>query len=70
MQEKLGLPNGNVFKSASALAAGVARGGETCGALTGGVMAIGLLVGREKIEDRAQLRASICLLYTSDAADE
>lgn len=59
MQEKLGLPNGNVFKSASALAAGIGRAGETCGALTAGVLAIDLYVGRERIEDTAQLRASM-----------
>ncbi len=59
MQEKIGLPDGNVFKSASALAAGVARGGETCGCVVAGVMAIGLIIGRERIEDTAQLRASM-----------
>ena len=41
----------DVFRSASALAGGVARQGETCGALTGAVMAIGCVMGREKIED-------------------
>ena len=43
--------NADVFRSASALAGGVARQGETCGALTGAVMAIGCVMGREKIED-------------------
>lgn len=58
MQEKLGVPNGNLFKSASALAAGVALSGETCGALVAGIMAIGVYVGRDRIEDTPQLRAS------------
>jgi len=43
-----------VFKAGSALAGGVARMGETCGALTGAIMAVCCLEGREKLEDRAQ----------------
>lgn len=43
-----------VFKAGSALAGGVARMGETCGALTGAIMAVCCLVGREKLEDRKQ----------------
>lgn len=33
------------------MAGGVARYGETCGALTGAIMAIGMVAGRKKIED-------------------
>jgi len=40
-----------VIKASSALAAGVCRMGETCGALTGGIMAIGLVTGSEKLEE-------------------
>jgi C_GCAxxG_C_C family probable redox protein len=40
-----------VIKASSALAAGVCRMGETCGALTGGIMAIGLITGSEKLEE-------------------
>lgn len=43
-----------VFKAGSALAGGVARMGETCGALTGAIMGVCCLVGREKLEDRKQ----------------
>lgn len=43
-----------VLKAGSALAAGVARRGETCGALTGALMAVCSLVGRERLEDREQ----------------
>ncbi len=43
-----------VFKAGSALAGGVARMGETCGALTGAIMGVCCLVGREKLEDREQ----------------
>lgn len=35
----------------SSLAGGVARHGETCGALIGAIMAIGMMAGRKKIED-------------------
>ena len=43
-----------VFKAGSALAGGVARRGETCGALTGAIMAVCCVVGRERLEDREQ----------------
>lgn len=35
----------------TALAAGAARGSETCGALTGLLMAIGIVAGRKRIDD-------------------
>jgi C_GCAxxG_C_C family probable redox protein len=40
-----------VLKASTALAAGVARRGETCGALTGAVMAVGLVAGTERLDD-------------------
>jgi C_GCAxxG_C_C family probable redox protein len=51
LQEHLQLSDGEAFRAASAFAGGVARMGETCGALSGGIMAIGLAYGREKLED-------------------
>ena len=39
------------FKSSTALSAGVARKGETCGALIGALMAIGLETGTESLQD-------------------
>jgi C_GCAxxG_C_C family probable redox protein len=45
---------GEVFKAASALAGGVARMGETCGALTGAILAVGCVTGRQRLEDLAQ----------------
>lgn len=36
---------------ASAFGGGIARQGEVCGALTGGVMAVGLLHGRDRAEE-------------------
>ncbi|MBA4421758.1 MAG: hypothetical protein C0390_01505 [Syntrophus sp. (in: bacteria)] len=54
MQEKLNVGSAEVFKAGSALAGGVARRGETCGALTGAIMAVCSVVGRERLEDREQ----------------
>jgi C_GCAxxG_C_C family probable redox protein len=54
LQEKLQVGSAEVFKAGSALAGGVARRGETCGALTGAIMAVCTVVGREKLEDREQ----------------
>jgi len=51
LQEKLGIGNGASFMAGSSLAGGVARYGETCGALTGALMAIGMVAGRKRIED-------------------
>lgn len=54
LQAKLGVGNAMVFKAGSGLAGGVAVQGETCGALTGAIMAIGCVVGRERLEDVKQ----------------
>lgn len=51
LQDHLNLGDGDAFKAASAFAGGIGSLGETCGALTGGIMAIGLAVGRDKLED-------------------
>jgi len=59
LQEKLNVGSREVFKAGSALAGGVALRGETCGALTGAIMAISSLVGREKLEDFERLRSSM-----------
>jgi len=59
LQEKLNVGSKEVFKAGSALAAGVAKRGETCGALTGAILAIGTLVGRERLEDKEQLQISM-----------
>lgn len=50
LQDHLALGDDLTFKAASAFAAGVARMGDTCGAVLAGVMAIGLAFGREKLE--------------------
>ncbi len=50
LQKHLNLENVDIFRSASALAGGVAGNGEFCGALLGSIMAIGLIYGRETLE--------------------
>jgi len=39
------------IKASTGLAGGVCRMGESCGALIGGIMAIGLAIGSERLED-------------------
>jgi C_GCAxxG_C_C family probable redox protein len=56
LQAKLGGISQDVFKAGSCLSGGVVGRGETCGALSGGMLAIGNEVGRERLEDLAQLR--------------
>ncbi len=50
LQRNLNIGNGGAFKAASALLGGVAMTREVCGALVGGVMAIGLVYGRASLE--------------------
>lgn len=52
-----------VIKASTALAGGVCRMGETCGALTGGIMAIGLVVGSEKLEEFDAYKCAMELSY-------
>lgn len=59
MQEKLDLRDVGAFKAASALAGGIAGRGETCGALIGGIMAIGQVFGRESLEDIEQFQKAM-----------
>lgn len=48
IQELFGLESEAAFKAASAFAGGIALMGSVCGALTGGVMALGLKYGRSR----------------------
>jgi len=50
LQRHLRLDNGGAFRAASALVGGIVGRQETCGALLGGVMAIGLVYGRAHFE--------------------
>jgi C_GCAxxG_C_C family probable redox protein len=58
LQEHLKIGNEATFRAASPLAAGVALMGDSCGALLGGMMALGLAFGREKVEDFGALAMS------------
>jgi len=51
IQEEFGIGNIDSFKAATVLSGGVARKGETCGAILGALLALGLVIGREKMED-------------------
>jgi len=51
------------LKASTALAAGVARMGETCGALTGGIMALGLVAGSDRMELVEKYKETMELSY-------
>lgn len=61
LQEALGLGNEESFKAATVLAGGVARRGETCGAVLGALMALGLAEGRERMENIEDYRRALGL---------
>ncbi len=50
-QELLGLEDELTFKAASSLCGGLAMTGNTCGALSAGVMVLGMKYGRANIEE-------------------
>ncbi len=52
--ESLDFDKGTALRLATGLGAGVAREGEICGAVTGGVLALGLRHGRGLDEDRSR----------------
>ena len=51
LQELLGLEDELTFKAASSLCGGLAFSGNTCGALTAGVMVLSMKYGRANIEE-------------------
>lgn len=52
LQQEFELPGDSVaLKAASYVGRGIARLGDACGALLGGIMALGLASGRENLED-------------------
>lgn len=59
LQEEFGIENEESFKSATVFGGGVSYQGETCGALIGALMALGLVIGRENMEDTPTYRAAI-----------
>jgi C_GCAxxG_C_C family probable redox protein len=56
LQEAFEIGDLESFKAATVLSGGVARKGETCGALIGGLLALGLVVGREDMTDTQTYR--------------
>ncbi len=58
LQEAFGLPGGTILKALTPLP-GIAERGETCGAVIGSLMALGLVFGREHMEDSATWQASL-----------
>jgi C_GCAxxG_C_C family probable redox protein len=59
LQEEFGIGNDEVFKATTVLSGGIARRGETCGAIIGALMALNLLIGREKIEETEVYREAM-----------
>ena len=59
LQEEFGIGDTEAFKAASALSGGVVCQGETCGALIGALMALGLAVGREDMADTPTYRGAM-----------
>lgn len=58
LQEGFGLEGGTIVKALTPLP-GIAERGETCGAVIGALMALGLVFGRDRIDDWGAWRASL-----------
>ena len=56
LQEGFEIGDKKSFKAATVLSGGIVRRGETCGALIGALMALGLVIGRGEIENTEQYR--------------
>jgi C_GCAxxG_C_C family probable redox protein len=54
LQEGFKIGNEESFKAATVLSGGIARRGETCGAIIGALMSLGLVMGRDRMEDTDQ----------------
>jgi C_GCAxxG_C_C family probable redox protein len=63
LQGHLHLEDKGALKASTALAGGIARMGETCGALIGGIMAIGLVLGHEDLSDIQAYRDTMAASY-------
>ena len=59
LQEELKIGDLQSYKAATAFAGGVGRRGETCGAIIGALMGLGLEMGREKKEDTPILNDTV-----------
>ena len=59
LQEEFGIGDSESFKSATVFGGGVSYQGETCGALIGALMALGLVIGRANMEDTPTYRMAV-----------
>ena len=59
LQEEFEIGNNEVFKAATILSGGIARHGETCGAVIGALMALNLVIGRERMEETEVYREAM-----------
>jgi len=59
LQDNLDLGDGISLKASTPLAAGVAMRGETCGALLGGLLAVGIITAQEDLKDSNALNNSL-----------
>ena len=59
LQDYLGLGDDASLKASTTLAAGVAMRGETCGALIGGLLAVGIVTANENLKDVDALTNSL-----------
>ena len=63
LQEHLNLGDGSTFLASTPLAGGIAFQGDTCGALLGGLLAVGLATASPNIEDEAALMSTMASGY-------
>jgi len=59
LQDHLDLGDGPSLKASTPLAAGVAMRGETCGALLGGLLAVGIVTAKEDLKDSDALNNTL-----------
>ncbi len=59
LQQHLKLGNGSALKASVPLAGGIAMTGETCGALLGALLAVGLATADEEMGNRESFQASL-----------
>jgi len=63
VQEHLNLGDDSAIMAVAPLAGGIAFHGDTCGALLGGLMAVGLATASSNMEDQEALQASLAAGY-------
>lgn len=59
IQEEFNIGNQESFRAATVLSGGVARHGETCGAIIGALLGLCLVAGRDRLEDLEAYQSSM-----------